>query len=153
MPVFIALYWMLLESVELRHAPFMFWIQDLSVKDPYFILPILMGISMFVQQMLNTTPPDPMQAKIMKMLPIIFTFFFLWFPAGLVIYWVVNNIISVAQQYFITRSIENDPSVGKGMRTKVIAPLCYSQTPAFAGVWRFRPNLLIMSAITIHSSH
>jgi YidC/Oxa1 family membrane protein insertase len=118
MPVFIALYWMLLESVELRHAPFIFWIQDLSVKDPYFILPILMGISMFVQQMLNPTPPDPMQAKIMKMLPIIFTFFFLWFPAGLVIYWVVNNIISVAQQYFITRSIEKDPSVGKGMRTK-----------------------------------
>lgn len=118
MPVFIALYWMLLESVELRHAPFMFWIQDLSIKDPYFILPILMGISMFVQQMLNPTPPDPMQAKIMKMLPIIFTFFFLWFPAGLVIYWVVNNIISVAQQYFITRRIEKDPSVGKGMRTK-----------------------------------
>ncbi|MYL23680.1 membrane protein insertase YidC [Halomonas alkaliantarctica] len=118
MPVFIALYWMLLESVELRHAPFMFWIQDLSVKDPYFILPILMGASMFVQQLLNPTPPDPMQAKIMKMLPIIFTFFFLWFPAGLVIYWVVNNIISVAQQYFITRQIENDPSVGKGKRTK-----------------------------------
>ncbi|WP_346796966.1 membrane protein insertase YidC [Halomonas sp. Bachu 37] len=118
MPVFIALYWMLLESVELRHAPFMFWIQDLSVKDPLFILPILMGISMFVQQMLNPTPPDPTQAKIMKMLPIIFTFFFLWFPAGLVIYWVVNNIISVAQQYIITRKIENDPSVGKGMRTK-----------------------------------
>ncbi|AYF33388.1 membrane protein insertase YidC [Halomonas sp. XH26] len=118
MPVFIALYWMLLESVELRHAPFMFWIQDLSVKDPYFILPILMGISMFVQQMLNPTPPDPMQAKIMKMLPIIFTFFFLWFPAGLVIYWVVNNIISVAQQYLITRNIENDPNVGKGLRTK-----------------------------------
>lgn len=118
MPVFIALYWMLLESVELRHAPFMFWIQDLSMKDPYFILPIIMGISMFVQQMLNPTPPDPMQAKIMKMLPIIFTFFFLWFPAGLVIYWVVNNIISVAQQYYITRKIENDPSIGKGMRTK-----------------------------------
>ena len=118
MPVFIALYWMLLESVELRHAPFMFWIQDLSVKDPFFILPILMGASMFVQQMLNPTPPDPMQAKIMKMLPIVFTFFFLWFPAGLVIYWVVNNIISIAQQYVITRRIENDPSVGKGMKTK-----------------------------------
>ncbi|MFB9868458.1 membrane protein insertase YidC [Vreelandella sulfidaeris] len=118
MPVFIALYWMLLESVELRHAPFIFWIQDLSMKDPYFILPILMGVSMFVQQMLNPTPPDPMQAKIMKMLPIIFTFFFLWFPAGLVIYWVVNNIISVAQQYYITRKIENDPSIGKGMKTK-----------------------------------
>ncbi|GAA3896385.1 membrane protein insertase YidC [Halomonas cibimaris] len=114
MPVFIALYWMLLESVELRHAPFMFWIQDLSIKDPYFILPILMGISMFVQQQLNPTPPDPMQAKIMKMLPVIFTFFFLWFPAGLVIYWVVNNVISITQQYFITRQIDNDPSIGKG---------------------------------------
>ncbi|MFP4136933.1 MAG: membrane protein insertase YidC [Halomonas sp.] len=118
MPVFIALYWMLLESVELRHAPFMFWIQDLSVKDPFFILPILMGASMFVQQMLNPTPPDPMQAKIMRMLPIVFTFFFLWFPAGLVIYWVVNNIISIAQQYVITRRIEKDPSVGKGLKTK-----------------------------------
>nr|WP_163501441.1 membrane protein insertase YidC [Halomonas socia] len=118
MPVFIALYWMLLESVELRHAPFMFWIQDLSVKDPFFILPILMGASMFVQQLLNPTPPDPMQAKIMKMLPIVFTFFFLWFPAGLVIYWVVNNCISIAQQYAITRKIENDPSIGKGMKTK-----------------------------------
>ncbi|WP_431024743.1 membrane protein insertase YidC [Halomonas sp. H5] len=118
MPVFIALYWMLLESVELRHAPFMFWIQDLSMKDPFFILPILMGASMFVQQMLNPAPPDPMQAKIMKMLPIVFTFFFLWFPAGLVIYWVVNNITSIAQQYVITRKIENDPSIGKGMKTK-----------------------------------
>ncbi|QJQ95592.1 MULTISPECIES: membrane protein insertase YidC [Halomonadaceae] len=118
MPVFIALYWMLLESVELRHAPFMFWIQDLSVRDPLFILPILMGASMFVQQLLNPTPPDPMQAKIMKMLPIVFTFFFLWFPAGLVIYWVVNNCISIIQQYTITRKIENDPSVGKGMKTK-----------------------------------
>lgn len=118
MPVFIALYWMLLESVELRHAPFMFWIQDLSMKDPFFILPILMGVSMFVQQLLNPTPPDPMQAKIMKMLPVVFTFFFLWFPAGLVIYWVVNNIISIAQQYVITRKIENDPSVGKGAKAK-----------------------------------
>lgn len=118
MPVFIALYWMLLESVELRHAPFMFWIQDLSVKDPFFILPLLMGASMFVQQMLNPTPPDPMQAKIMKMLPIVFTFFFLWFPAGLVIYWVVNNCISIVQQYTITRKIEADPSIGKGMKTK-----------------------------------
>lgn len=118
MPVFIALYWMLMESVELRHAPFMFWVQDLSVKDPYFILPILMGASMFVQQLLNPTPPDPTQAKIMKMLPVVFTFFFLWFPAGLVVYWVVNNSISILQQWFITRNIENDPSVGKGMKTK-----------------------------------
>lgn len=106
MPVFIALYWVLLESVELRHAPFMLWIHDLSVMDPYFVLPILMGISMFVQQMLNPTPPDPMQAKVMKMLPFVFTFFFLWFPAGLVVYWVVNNILSIAQQWAITRRIE-----------------------------------------------
>ncbi|EPC00704.1 insertase [Litchfieldella anticariensis FP35 = DSM 16096] len=118
MPVFIALYWMLLESVELRHAPFVFWIQDLSMKDPYFILPILMGASMFVQQLLNPTPPDPMQAKIMKMLPVVFTFFFLWFPAGLVIYWVVNNVISIFQQWAITRRIENDPTVGKRAKSK-----------------------------------
>lgn len=117
MPVFIALYWMLLESVELRHAPFL-WIDDLAMKDPYFILPILMGASMFVQQLLNPTPPDPMQAKIMKMLPIIFTFFFLWFPAGLVVYWVTNNVISIIQQWLITRKIENDPATGKGSRAK-----------------------------------
>jgi len=108
MPVFIGLYWMLMESVELRHAPFMLWITDLSVNDPTYILPILMGASMFVQQLLNPTPPDPMQAKIMKMLPIVFTFFFLWFPAGLVLYWVVNNILSITQQYIITKRIERD---------------------------------------------
>ncbi|WP_048308711.1 membrane protein insertase YidC [Halomonas sp. PR-M31] len=118
MPVFIALYWMLMESVELRHAPFILWIHDLSMKDPYFVLPILMGISMFVQQQLNPTPPDPMQAKIMKMLPIIFTFFFLWFPAGLVIYWIVNNSISIIQQWVITRKIENGPSTSKSTPAK-----------------------------------
>lgn len=106
MPVFIALYWVLLESVELRQAPFMFWLNDLSVKDPYFILPIIMGATMWFQQTLNPEPPDPMQAKVMKMMPIMFTFFFLWFPAGLVLYWVVNNILSIAQQWFITRQIE-----------------------------------------------
>ncbi len=106
MPIFIALYWVLLESVELRHAPFYGYIQDLSQMDPYFILPLLMGASMFVQQLLNPTPPDPMQAKIMKMLPIIFTFFFLWFPAGLVLYWVVNNVLSITQQYIINKQIE-----------------------------------------------
>ncbi|MDX1635098.1 MAG: membrane protein insertase YidC [Marinobacter sp.] len=106
MPVFIALYWVLFESVQLRHAPFMLWIQDLSVMDPYFILPILMGISMFIQMSLNPTPPDPMQAKVMKMMPIIFTVFFLWFPAGLVLYWLTNNILSIAQQWYITRKIE-----------------------------------------------
>jgi YidC/Oxa1 family membrane protein insertase len=106
MPIFIALYWVLMESVELRHAPFFGYIKDLSQMDPYFILPILMGITMFIQQMLNPTPPDPMQAKLMKMLPIIFTFFFLWFPAGLVLYWLVNNILSIAQQWVINKQIE-----------------------------------------------
>ena len=106
MPVFIALYWVLLESVELRQAPFILWINDLSVKDPYFILPLLMGVSMYIQTSLNPTPPDPMQAKIMKYMPVAFTFFFLWFPAGLVLYWVINNILSIAQQWVITRSIE-----------------------------------------------
>lgn len=106
MPVFIALYWVLMESVELRHAPFMLWINDLSVMDPFFVLPILMGATMFIQQMLNPTPPDPMQAKVMKMLPFIFTIFFLWFPAGLVLYWVINNLLSIGQQWIITRQIE-----------------------------------------------
>ena len=106
MPVFIALYWTLMESVEMRQAEWLGWITDLSLKDPYFILPILMGATMFIQQTLNPAPPDPMQAKVMKMLPIIFTFFFLWFPAGLVLYWVVNNILSIAQQWYITRQIE-----------------------------------------------
>jgi YidC/Oxa1 family membrane protein insertase len=78
----------------------------LSIKDPYFLLPIIMGVTMFIQMQLNPTPPDPMQAKVMKMMPIIFTFFFLWFPAGLVLYWVVNNILSIAQQWHITRQIE-----------------------------------------------
>jgi YidC/Oxa1 family membrane protein insertase len=108
MPVFIALYWVLMESVELRHAPFMLWIDDLAVMDPYFVLPLLMGASMWFMQKLNPPPPDPMQAKIMQWLPVIFTFFFLWFPAGLVLYWVVNNVLSMAQQYVITRQIEKE---------------------------------------------
>lgn len=111
MPVFLALYWVLLESVELRHAPWILWIEDLSAMDPYFILPLLMGVSMFFQQKLNPPPPDPTQAKIMQLLPIVFTFFFLWFPAGLVLYWVVNNVLSIAQQYVITKRIEaSEPS-------------------------------------------
>jgi YidC/Oxa1 family membrane protein insertase len=107
MPVFIGLYWMLMESVELRHAPFMLWITDLSVMDPYFVLPLMMGASMFFMQRLNPPPPDPMQAKVMQWMPVMFTFFFLWFPAGLVLYWVVNNLLSMAQQYVITKQIEN----------------------------------------------
>ncbi|MDG1582907.1 membrane protein insertase YidC [Pseudomonas sp. GOM6] len=106
MPVFLALYWVLLESVEMRQAPWLGWITDLSIKDPFFLLPIIMGATMFIQQQLNPTPPDPMQAKVMKLMPIIFTFFFLWFPAGLVLYWVVNNVLSIAQQWYITRKIE-----------------------------------------------
>lgn len=106
MPVFLALYWVLLESVELRHAPWILWIHDLAAMDPYFILPLLMGASMFVQQKLNPPPPDPMQAKVMQWMPVMFTFFFLWFPAGLVLYWVVNNVLSIAQQYIITKRIE-----------------------------------------------
>ncbi len=105
-PVFIALYWVLLESVELRHAPFILWIEDLSAKDPYFVLPIIMGVTMVLQQKLNPAPMDEMQKTIMKVLPIVFTIFFLFFPAGLVLYWVVNNVLSIAQQWVITRRIE-----------------------------------------------
>lgn len=107
-PVFIALYWVLLESAELRQADFILWINDLSSKDPYFILPLLMGASMFVQHKLNPAPTDPMQAKLMMMMPFIFTIFFAFFPAGLVLYWVTNNLISISQQWYITRNIENE---------------------------------------------
>ncbi|SMF14490.1 protein translocase subunit yidC [Alteromonadaceae bacterium Bs31] len=106
MPVFIALYWVLMESVELRHAPFMLWIEDLSVRDPYFVLPLIMGATSYIQFKLNPTPPDPMQAKVMQMMPIFFTILFMMFPAGLVLYWVVNNTLSITQQYVITRQIE-----------------------------------------------
>ena len=107
-PVFIALYWVLVETVELRQAPFALWIQDLSAKDPFYILPVLMGITMKIQQSLNPAPVDPLQAKVMKMFPIIFTVFFLFFPAGLVLYWVVNNTLSIIQQWVITKQIEKE---------------------------------------------
>ena len=106
-PVFIALYWVLLESVELRHAPFMLWIRDLSSPDPYFVLPLLMGASMYAQQKLNPAPLDPIQQRVMMALPFVFTVFFMFFPAGLVLYWVVNNVLSIAQQWVITRRIES----------------------------------------------
>jgi YidC/Oxa1 family membrane protein insertase len=108
MPVFLSLYWVLLESVELRQAPLGAWIHDLSVMDPYFVLPLLMGASMYYQQKLNPPPPDPMQAKVMEFMPIIFTVFFLFFPAGLVLYWLVNNLLSISQQWVITRRIERE---------------------------------------------
>jgi YidC/Oxa1 family membrane protein insertase len=105
-PVFIALYWVLLESVEMRQAPWMLWIQDLSTRDPLFILPILMGLTMFIQYKLNPPPMDPIQQKIFMALPFVFTIFFAFFPAGLVLYWFTNNLFSIAQQYVITRKID-----------------------------------------------
>ena len=107
MPVFISLYWVLLESVEMRHAPFVLWLDNLTDKDPYFVLPIIMGISMYVQQKLNPAPIDPIQQKVFQIMPFAFTIMFAFFPSGLVLYWVVNNILSIAQQYVITRRIEN----------------------------------------------
>jgi YidC/Oxa1 family membrane protein insertase len=107
-PVFIALYWVLLESVELRHAPFIFWINDLSSPDPFFVLPVIMGVTMLLQHYLNPTPIDPVQQKVMLILPLVFTVFFAFFPSGLVLYWVVNNMLSIAQQWIITRQIAGD---------------------------------------------
>ncbi|MFK7855110.1 MAG: membrane protein insertase YidC [Granulosicoccus sp.] len=109
-PVFIALYWTLLESVELRQAPFMLWIKDLSIRDPFFILPVIMAATMYFQQKLNPAPVDPIQAKVFQFLPLIFGVFFAFFPAGLVLYWVVNNSLSIAQQYYITRHVLADKS-------------------------------------------
>jgi YidC/Oxa1 family membrane protein insertase len=107
LPIFLALYWVLLESVELRHSEFVFWIQDLSTKDPYYILPILMGASMFLMQKLQPTPTaDPMQQKLFQYMPVIFTVFFLWFPSGLVLYWLVSNLITIAQMLIIYKGLE-----------------------------------------------
>ncbi|MEY4769081.1 MAG: hypothetical protein RL637_1720 [Pseudomonadota bacterium] len=108
-PVFISLYWVLIETVEIRQAPFLLWIQDLSAQDPFYLLPVLYGITMKIQQSLNPAPVDPVQAKVMQMFPVIFTVFFLFFPSGLVLYWICNNTLSIIQQWYITRSIENDP--------------------------------------------
>lgn len=107
MPVFISLYWVLLESVEMRHAPFILWLDNLSAMDPYFILPVIMGVTMFVQQKLNPAPVDPIQAKVFQIMPFAFTIMFAFFPSGLVLYWVVNNMLSITQQYIITKRIEN----------------------------------------------
>ena len=107
-PVFIALYWVLLAAIELRHAPFILWIKDLSAQDPYYVLPILMAASMVLQTRMNPVPPDPVQAKVMKFMPYVFSVFFFFFPAGLVLYWLVNNILSIAQQWQIQRMFERD---------------------------------------------
>ena len=106
-PVFIALYWVLVESVQLRQAPFIFWIRDLSQHDPYYVLPVLMGISMFIQQRLNPPPPDPLQAKVMMLMPVIFTILFANFPSGLMLYWFVNNTLSFLQQWHVMRRLDN----------------------------------------------
>ena len=108
MPVFLALYWVLLESVELRQAPFIFWIEDLAAMDPYFILPLLMGASTYLMQALNPQVGDPMQVRMMKLMPIMFTVLFLFFPAGLVLYWLVNNLLSLAQQTYVYRQVERE---------------------------------------------
>ena len=114
MPVFIALYWTLMESVELRQSPFIFWIVDLSVKDPFFVLPLLMGASMFFQMQMQQQPTmDPMQAKIMKFMPVMFTFMFLWFPAGLTLYWLSNNLITITQQFIVNKGIERSEAKEK----------------------------------------
>jgi YidC/Oxa1 family membrane protein insertase len=107
-PVFIALYWVLLAAIELRHAPFMLWIKDLSALDPYYVLPILMTITMVLQTRMNPVPPDPVQAKVMQFMPYVFSIFFFFFPAGLVLYWLVNNILSIAQQWQIQRMFNRD---------------------------------------------
>jgi YidC/Oxa1 family membrane protein insertase len=104
-PVFIALYWVLLSSVEMRGAPWIGWISDLSAKDPYFILPILMTLTSLLQTWLNPTPPDPVQAKMMWFMPLIFSVMFFVFPSGLVLYWLTNNILSIAQQYVINKRL------------------------------------------------
>jgi YidC/Oxa1 family membrane protein insertase len=112
MPVFLALYWVLLESVEIRHAPWTLWIQDLSAKDPYFVLPLVMGASMLLMQKLQPMPTDPMQARVMQLMPIMFTLFFMIFPAGLVLYWTVNNLLSMAQQWIVNRQLQSAKSKG-----------------------------------------
>ncbi len=104
-PVFLAFYWVLLESVEMRQAPFTFWIHDLSARDPFFILPLIMGAAMFVQYKLNPTPPDPVQAKVFMFMPLMMSVMFALFPAGLVLYWVTNTVLSIAQQWNINRRI------------------------------------------------
>ncbi len=116
MPFFLAFYWMLLESVEMRQAPFALWLTDLSSRDPYFILPIIMGAAMLGQQKLNPTPGDPVQAKVMQVMPIIFTVFFAFFPSGLVLYWVTNTVLSIAQQWYINKIVHEEAAARKGKK-------------------------------------
>jgi YidC/Oxa1 family membrane protein insertase len=118
MPFFLAFYWVLLESVEMRQAPFALWITDLSSRDPYFILPIIMGAAMLFQQKLNPAPADPVQAKVMQIMPIVFTGFFAFFPSGLVLYWVTNTLLSIAQQWYINKIVHEEAAARKGRKKK-----------------------------------
>ena len=108
MPFFFAFYWVLVESVEMRQAPFLLWIDDLSSRDPYFVLPLLMGVAMFFQTRLNPPPPDPMQARVMQIMPIVFTGMFLWFPSGLVLYWLTNTVLGILQQWRINKIVARE---------------------------------------------
>ena len=118
MPFFLAFYWVLLESVEMRQAPFALWITDLSSRDPYFVLPLIMGAAMLVQQKLNPAPADPIQAKVMQIMPVMFTGFFAFFPAGLVLYWVTNTLLSIAQQWRINKVVAAESKKKKSNRSK-----------------------------------
>ncbi len=120
-PVFFALYYVLIESVQLRQAPFLFWIQDLAIKDPYYVLPILMGVSMLIQYKLSPPPPDPTQAKVMMFLPVIFTIFFLSFPAGLVLYWLVNNVASLLQQWYVMKTYNPKAHSKKKKKSRLLS--------------------------------
>ena len=116
-PVFIALYWVLLESVELRQAPFIFWIQDLSIPDPYYVLPVLFGLSMWAQQKLSGQQMmDPMQQRIMTIMPIVLTAFFTFFQSGLVLYWLTSNLVGISQQWYITRKLEREDATKAAVR-------------------------------------
>ena len=118
MPFFLAFYWVLLESVEMRQAPFALWITDLSARDPYFILPIIMGAAMLLQQKLNPQVGDPVQQRVMQIMPIIFTGFFAFFPSGLVLYWVTNTVLSIAQQWYVNKVVEEETRARKGKGKK-----------------------------------
>ena len=118
MPFFLAFYWVLLESVEMRQAPFALWITDLSSRDPYFILPIIMGVAMLFQQRLNPAPADPVQAKVMQVMPIMFTGFFAFFPSGLVLYWVTNTLLSIGQQWYINKVVHEEAAARSGKKSK-----------------------------------
>ena len=118
MPFFLAFYWVLLESVEMRQAPFALWITDLSSRDPYFILPLIMGAAMFFQQKLNPAPADPVQAKVMQIMPVVFTGFFAFFPSGLVLYWVTNTLLSIAQQWRVNKVVHQEALAAKGVKKK-----------------------------------